>query len=199
MFRPSPGAPGAQASGGPILGEIVVTVGKPWVRGCVPRSGPGTVEHKGCAPPVAPGACKKNRKNCAKRGFTPFYMVLLKFSCAKNAARRRRGLRKPGRPQHLRELAEVREEITKVKFPGRGQQKTLATDVRGAIEWAFLLPGRHAARIRRQATDLLVRYLGGDLGIIELPVCQHLPYAHDIAVNRMHSLTRPFANILPVS
>ena len=50
----------------------------------------------------------------------------------------------------------------------------------------------------RQAADLLVRYLGGDLGIIDLPVCEHLPDAQDTAVNRMHSLNRPLPSILPV-
>ena len=94
--------------------------------------------------------------------------------------------------------AEAREEITNFKFSCRGQRKTPVTDVRGAVELAFLLPGRHAARIRRQAADLLVRYLGGDLGIIDLPVCQHIPDAQGTAVNRMHSLNKPFANILPV-
>ena len=94
--------------------------------------------------------------------------------------------------------AEVREEITDFKFPRRGLRKMPVTDIRGAMEWALLLPGRHAVRIGRQAADLLVRYLGGDLGIIDPPVCQHMPDAEDTAVNRMHSLNKTFANILPV-
>ena len=63
-------------------------------------------------------------------------------------------------------LARPSATMTDFKFPGRGQRKTPVTDVRGAVELAFLLPGRHAALIRRQAADLLVRLLGGDLGII---------------------------------
>ena len=31
----------------------------------------------------------------------------------------------------------------------------------------MLLPDHHAARVRRQAAELLVRYLGGDLDLIE--------------------------------
>ena len=38
----------------------------------------------------------------------------------------------------------VGEKIPHSKFPGRGQRKTPVTDVRGAVELAFLLPGRHA-------------------------------------------------------
>ena len=52
------------------------------------------------------------------------------------------------------------------RFKGRGQRDTPIATIRGAVELAFLLPGRHAARIRRQAADLLVRWLGGDLNII---------------------------------
>ena len=37
------------------------------------------------------------------------------------------------------------------KSPGRGQWETPVTDARGIIEVVMLLPGRHAARVRRQA------------------------------------------------
>ena len=37
----------------------------------------------------------------------------------------------------------------------------------GAVELVLLLPGRYAAQVRRQAAELLVRYLGGDLRIIQ--------------------------------
>ena len=56
---------------------------------------------------------------------------------------------------------EVRENCSKFCFKGRGQRATPMATTRGAVELAFLLPGRHAARIRRQAADLLVRWLGG--------------------------------------
>ena len=50
------------------------------------------------------------------------------------------------------------------RFPGRGQRETPIADVRGIVEIVMLLPGRHAARVRRQAAELLCKYLGGDLG-----------------------------------
>jgi len=53
------------------------------------------------------------------------------------------------------------------KFPGRGQRDTPVVDVRGIVEIVMLLPGRHAARVRRQAAELLVRYLGGDLSLVD--------------------------------
>ena len=46
------------------------------------------------------------------------------------------------------------------RFPGRGQRDTPIADVRGIVEIVMLLPGRHAARARRQAAELLCRYLG---------------------------------------
>ena len=49
------------------------------------------------------------------------------------------------------------------RFPGRGQRETPIADVRGIVEIVMLLPGRHAARIRRQAAELRCRYLGGGL------------------------------------
>jgi hypothetical protein len=43
------------------------------------------------------------------------------------------------------------------RFPGRGQRETPIADVRGIVEIVMLLPGRHAARVRRQAAELLCR------------------------------------------
>ena len=69
--------------------------------------------------------------------------------------------------RRIREIYEGLDgKIADFKFPGRGQRSTPVTDARGAVELALLLPGRHAARIRRKAADLLVRWLGGDCGII---------------------------------
>ena len=48
-------------------------------------------------------------------------------------------------------------------FPGRGQRETPVADVRGIVEVTMLLPGKRAAQVRRQAAELLVRYLGGHL------------------------------------
>ena len=38
-----------------------------------------------------------------------------------------------------------------LRFPGRGQRDTHVVDVRGIVEIVVLLPGQHAARVRRQA------------------------------------------------
>ncbi len=58
---------------------------------------------------------------------------------------------------------EVSEKITDLKFKGRSQQLTPVTDAKDIIEIITLLPGNAAARVHRQAAELLCRYLGGDL------------------------------------
>ena len=50
---------------------------------------------------------------------------------------------------------------TSFRFRGRGQRDTPVTDARGAVQIALVLPGVGAARVRREAAGLLVRYLGG--------------------------------------
>ena len=52
---------------------------------------------------------------------------------------------------------EVNGGIVHLKFPGRGQRNTPVADARGIVEVIMLLPGAQAARIRRQAAELLVR------------------------------------------
>ena len=56
---------------------------------------------------------------------------------------------------------EVSTNCRNFRFPGRGQRDTPVADARGVVEIVMLLPGRHAARVRRQAAELLCRYLGG--------------------------------------
>ena len=41
------------------------------------------------------------------------------------------------------------------------------TDARGIVEIIMLLPGAQTARIRRQAAELMVRCLGGDLSLVD--------------------------------
>ena len=66
---------------------------------------------------------------------------------------------------------DVHEKIMDVKFPDvrgrKGQKNTPVVDVQGIVEIIMLLPGQQAACVRRQAAELLVRYLGGDLAIID--------------------------------
>ena len=49
----------------------------------------------------------------------------------------------------------------------RGQKETPAACAKGIVEIIMLLQGRQAARVRRQAAELLCRYLGGDLSLVD--------------------------------
>jgi hypothetical protein len=62
---------------------------------------------------------------------------------------------------------DFRAECAKFKFPGRGRQTVDVAPLPIALEFAFLLPGRHAAQVRRQAAVLMVRYLGGDAALVD--------------------------------
>ena len=71
----------------------------------------------------------------------------------------------------LNQYPEVGTNCSNLKFPGRGQGDTPVVDVRGIVEIVMLLPGQHAARVRRQAAELLCRFLGGDLALVD-EVCK---------------------------
>ena len=64
---------------------------------------------------------------------------------------------------------EVNGKIVNLKFPGRGQRNTPVADAKSIVEIIMLLPGRQAARVRRQAAELMCRCLGGDLSLVEEP------------------------------
>ncbi len=53
------------------------------------------------------------------------------------------------------------------QFPGAGQRLTPVADARGIVEIIMLLPGRVAARFRKEAASVLVRLLGGDLSLVD--------------------------------
>ena len=59
------------------------------------------------------------------------------------------------------------ENIVLWQFPGERQRGTPVTDVRNIVELVMLLPGKRAATVRRQAAELLVRYLGGDIRLVD--------------------------------
>ncbi len=44
-------------------------------------------------------------------------------------------------------------------------KNTPVADVRGIVQIVMLMRGKQAARIRQQAAELLVRYLGGDVAL----------------------------------
>ena len=60
------------------------------------------------------------------------------------------------------------------RFPGKGQQPPPVTDARGIVTITMLLPGRAAASVRKEAASCLVRYLGGDLTMIDEIASNHL-------------------------
>ena len=55
------------------------------------------------------------------------------------------------------------------------------TDAKGIVEVIMLLPGQQAARVRRQAAELLCRYLGGDLALVD-EVCRNRGFQEQLAV-----------------
>jgi len=97
-----------------------------------------------------------------------------------NAARAVRNL--------IREHTELNHRLIKFKFPGRGQRMVDVANLATALEFAFLLPGRAAARVRRQAATLLVRYLGGDTRLID-EVCQNRRVQEALAAAPAEALT----------
>ena len=77
------------------------------------------------------------------------------------------------------------------KFPGRGQRNTPIADVRGIVEIIMLLPGHTAARVRRQAAELLCRYLGGDPALVA-EVCRNRGLQEELAVQNPDDPRRVF-------
>ncbi len=81
----------------------------------------------------------------------------------------------------LADYPEVDSNCDDFQFPGKGQRSTKVTDARGVVEIIMLLPGRHAARVRRQAAELLVRYLGGDIALV-VEICRNRGLQEELAV-----------------
>ena len=81
------------------------------------------------------------------------------------------------------------------RFPGRGQRETSVVDVKGIVEIVMLLPGRHAARVRRQAAELLCRYLGGDLALVD-EVCRIRGFQEELAVQAPEDPRRLFGEVV---
>ena len=85
----------------------------------------------------------------------------------------------------LRRLSDQYPEVgpnwSHLKFKGRGQRDTPVTDATGIVEVIMLLQGQQAARVRRQAAELLCRWLGGDMAIID-EVCALRGFQEQLAV-----------------
>ena len=97
-----------------------------------------------------------------------------------------------------RSYPEVHEKIVDFKFPGKGQRKTPIIDVQGAVELVLLLPGRYAAQVRRQAAELLCRWLGGDLSIID-EVCAIRGLQEQLAARAPEDPRRMFGEAIEAS
>ena len=88
-------------------------------------------------------------------------------------------------------LPEVSQNLSDFKFPGRGQRETPVANIRGAIELVLLLPGRHAAQVRRQAASLLVRYWGGDIALVD-EICRNRGMQEELAAQNPNDPRRAF-------
>jgi len=62
---------------------------------------------------------------------------------------------------------EVQSTRLNFKFAGRGQKPICVAPLAVALDFAFLLPGKAAAQMQRQAAALMVRYLGGDATLVD--------------------------------
>ena len=70
--------------------------------------------------------------------------------------------------QRLSQSSEGLTGCSSFRFPGRGQWKeTPVAEVRTIVEIIRVLPGRAAARVRKAAADVMVRYLGGDPSLVQ--------------------------------
>lgn len=67
----------------------------------------------------------------------------------------------------VQNFPDVHSACSNFKFSGRGQKETPVTDARGIVDIIMVLPGKAAASVRRQASNVLVRYLGGDPTLVE--------------------------------
>ena len=99
----------------------------------------------------------------------------------------------------LRELTqryqEINDKIADFKFSGQGQRITPVSDAKGIVEVVMLLGGSHAALVRRQAADLLVRYLGGDPTIVD-EVCALRGLQVELAVAQPSAALRFFGEAM---
>ena len=62
----------------------------------------------------------------------------------------------------------------------------------------MLLPGQQAARVRRQAAELLVKYLGGDLALVD-EVCRLRGFQEEMAAQRPEDPRRIFGEAVEAS
>lgn len=61
---------------------------------------------------------------------------------------------------------EVTESVRYLKFPGAGQKETPCVNAKGLVKLLMLIPGKLAQEFRNQTADIMIRYLGGDLALV---------------------------------
>ena len=66
------------------------------------------------------------------------------------------------------------DKITEFHFPGTRQRKTPVTCMEGITQIVMVLPGKAGRRVRKEAASVLVRYLGGDLSLVEEIARNHM-------------------------
>ena len=93
---------------------------------------------------------------------------------------------------------EVAQNLGLFKFHGRAQRNTPVATCRGVIELIMLLPGRHAAQVRKQAADLLCRWLGGDLSLVD-EVCTLRGFQEELALHAPEDPRRLFGEVVEAS
>ena len=86
---------------------------------------------------------------------------------------------------------EVDQMLVHFLFRGQGQRKTFVTSVRGIVEIVMLVRRPHAAMVRRQAAELLCRWLGGRLRIID-EMCKTRGFQEVLAAHRPDDARRVF-------
>ena len=79
----------------------------------------------------------------------------------------------------LEAYPEVSTSVTHFRFSGRGQRDTPVSDVYGICDLVMVLPGKAAGRVRRQAANVLCRYLGGDLSMVD-EIAKNRDIQHDL-------------------
>ena len=61
----------------------------------------------------------------------------------------------------------MKENILHAVFPGHGRDTPVAKDLKTLIQVIFMLPGREASLVRQAAAEVFVRFMGGDLTLIQ--------------------------------
>jgi hypothetical protein len=93
---------------------------------------------------------------------------------------------------------EVQANCFSFQFAGKRQKNTPVTHAKGIVEIIMVLPGSQAAKVRRQAAEILVRYFGGDITLVA-EVCHLRQFQKHLAEVRPEDPRRIFAEAVDAS